>query len=304
MSAHSRPVSAAARRSLATIFDDTAVRHATTPATPLVTAAPAASSAAAAFLANVKSLARDHFDEKVAKIIIRKVYEEKTQRFIGGESNVNSVFAKLVLALRTAFTTEEAAFGTLFDLEDATLLVRAEADRLLFSTLELIIHPTSPAADCSSSGSCNGRATKCYSQHSASGTANGFAVTEEVSAHAYSEKSDFKLMFSGVQDMLYDMKREIKSINTRMDATKGFTPRGEKYGRGPKRFRVGAEPLAHGGNTSQSTVNKKVAFHKGTGEFVPLCRNGTCAAAGAKHWHRDCPHGGPNTLFDENDILM
>ncbi|KAK3280320.1 hypothetical protein CYMTET_11833 [Cymbomonas tetramitiformis] len=294
MSARPHNVPAAARRSLATIFDDSAVRHATTPATPLVTAAPAAwSSAAATFLSNVKSLARDHFDEKVAKLVIRKVYDEKTRRFTGAESNVNSVIAKLVLALRTAFTTEESAFGPLFDLEDATLPVRPEANRLLFSTLELIIHPTSPAADWIESSaeshpfdgkralfeiarmlidtggpfqgtadllsikivkdvnplssisafnaalrSARRKSTLNDEEHSASGTAHGFAMIEDVSAHAYSEKYDFKQIFSGVQDMLCDMKREIKSINNRLDATKGFTPRGEKYGRGPKRFRV------------------------------------------------------------------
>ncbi|KAK3249028.1 hypothetical protein CYMTET_41536 [Cymbomonas tetramitiformis] len=394
MSARHPTVSAAARRSLATIFDDAAARHATTPATPLVTAAPAANSAAATFLSNVKSLTRDHFNEKVAKLVIRKVYEDKTQRFSGAESNVHALFAKLVLALRTAFTAEESAFGPLFDLEDASLPVRSEANRLIFSTLELIVHPTSPAADwiensaeshpfdgkralfeiarmlLDAGGPFQGTADllsiklvkdinplstisafnaalrsarrnstlndeevkplfikaldpvfyapvvnrlllhdqraaeslatiqqwtrECYSQHSASGTAHGFNVTEDVSAHSYSENSDFRQIFSDVQNMMCGMKREIKNIKYRLDSTKGFTPRGEKHGRGPKlASRFGAEPLKPGGNISQTAVNKKVAFHKGTGEFVPLCRNSTCTATGAKHWHRDCPHGGP-----------
>ncbi|KAK3266402.1 hypothetical protein CYMTET_24971, partial [Cymbomonas tetramitiformis] len=57
------------------------------------------------------------------------------------------IFARIVTALRDAFINEETAFASLFDLEDASLPIHAEANKLLFNTLELIISPTSPAAD-------------------------------------------------------------------------------------------------------------------------------------------------------------
>ncbi|KAK3241207.1 hypothetical protein CYMTET_49013 [Cymbomonas tetramitiformis] len=142
-----RSHTAAARRSLVTIFDDAATRHATTPATPTVAAAPAAQSAGAVFLDEVRRLAKESFDERAAKLVIKNVYDDKHGRFHGTESHVSSVFARLVLALRDIFVTEEDAFSSLFDLEDATLPVRAEANKLLFSTLEYIIAPVSPAAD-------------------------------------------------------------------------------------------------------------------------------------------------------------
>ncbi|KAK3277097.1 hypothetical protein CYMTET_14879 [Cymbomonas tetramitiformis] len=122
---------AARRRSLATIFDDAAARHTTTPATPHAIAAPAANSAAATFLASRKTLAKEQFDERAAKLVIKKLYADKLQRFSGLEKNVGTLFAKLVISLRDAFVTEEAAFASLFDLEDATLPVRAEANKLL-----------------------------------------------------------------------------------------------------------------------------------------------------------------------------
>ncbi|KAK3243438.1 hypothetical protein CYMTET_46904 [Cymbomonas tetramitiformis] len=148
MGTSTRSHTAAARRSLVTIFDDAAARHATTPATPTVTATPTAQSAGALFLDAVKRLAKESFDERAAKLVIKKVYDDKHGRFDGTESNVSSVFARLVLALRDIFVTEESAFAsTFFDLEDATLPVRAEANKLLFSTLEFIVAPVSPAAD-------------------------------------------------------------------------------------------------------------------------------------------------------------
>ncbi|KAK3249000.1 hypothetical protein CYMTET_41559 [Cymbomonas tetramitiformis] len=83
------------RRSLATNFDDAATRHALTPNTPAATATPVANSTTAVFVATANSLARDRFDESVAKHVI----------------------------------------------------FRADANKLLFSTLELIFDLTSPATD-------------------------------------------------------------------------------------------------------------------------------------------------------------
>ncbi|KAK3262982.1 hypothetical protein CYMTET_28192 [Cymbomonas tetramitiformis] len=146
MSATARSHTAAARRSLSTIFDDAAARHATTPATPTVTAAPAAESAGAKFLDEIRRLAKESFDERAAKLVV-KVYDDKNGRFTGVEKNASSVFARLVMALRDIFVTEEAAFSSLFDLEDATLPVRPEANKLLVSALKYIVAPVSPAAD-------------------------------------------------------------------------------------------------------------------------------------------------------------
>ncbi|KAK3246403.1 hypothetical protein CYMTET_44059 [Cymbomonas tetramitiformis] len=59
--------------------------------------------------------------------------------------------------------------------------------------------------------------------------------------------------------------------------------------------RLAAEPLAKGGNWSQS-ISKKVAFHRDTGATNPYCQNTTCAKGIARHWHRDCPNGGKNGI--------
>ncbi|KAK3251236.1 hypothetical protein CYMTET_39423 [Cymbomonas tetramitiformis] len=134
------------RRALATIFDSAAARHANTPATPPA-AQPAANSAGAAFLASVRTLQREHFDMKVSKSVRQKLFEDKNGRFSGTECHASALFARMVSALQTAFVTEDIGFAPLFLLDDATLPVRVEANALLFSTLELMIDPASPAAD-------------------------------------------------------------------------------------------------------------------------------------------------------------
>ncbi|KAK3264800.1 hypothetical protein CYMTET_26478 [Cymbomonas tetramitiformis] len=53
----------------------------------------------------------------------------------------------------TIFVTEDAAFATLFTFDDATASVRVDANRLLYSTLELLVDPNSPAADWKDSSS-------------------------------------------------------------------------------------------------------------------------------------------------------
>ncbi|KAK3252660.1 hypothetical protein CYMTET_38041 [Cymbomonas tetramitiformis] len=129
---------ASRRRSLATIFDSAAARNSVTPATPAPAGAPAANSAQAVFLAGVRSLTRERFDESVAKHVIRKCFPDKHDRFTGTESNAQVLLSKLVPALQEAFEAEDALFAPMFDLEDSTLAVRPEANKLLFSTLELI----------------------------------------------------------------------------------------------------------------------------------------------------------------------
>ncbi|KAK3233115.1 hypothetical protein CYMTET_56566 [Cymbomonas tetramitiformis] len=300
MGTSTRSHTAATRRSLVTIFDDATARHATTPATPTVAAAPAAQSAGAMFLDAVRRLAKESFDERAAKLVIKKVYDDRHGRFDGTESNVSSVFARLVLALRDIFVTEEAAFSSLFDLENATLPVRAEANKLLFSTLEYIFAPVSPAADWMESSadahppsghqdhpvrpvadrvaafnaalrSARRKSTlddmevksmfikslnpvfyapvvnrlllhdqraaeslttiqqwvrECYAQ---TGTDSHVpAAARKYSALALtgqSDDEDYKTIFRELRDQLFDMKKEIKALHNRIDATKGFCRR-------------------------------------------------------------------------------
>ncbi|KAK3239850.1 hypothetical protein CYMTET_50246 [Cymbomonas tetramitiformis] len=134
------------RRTLSTIFDSVAARHANTPATPPA-AQPAANSAGATFLASVRTLQREHFDMKVAKHVQRKLFDGKEGRFSGAEPHAAAIFTRMVSALQAAFVTEDTGFLPLFTLDDATLAVRVEANNLLFSTIELLIDPSSPAAD-------------------------------------------------------------------------------------------------------------------------------------------------------------
>ncbi|KAK3242965.1 hypothetical protein CYMTET_47352 [Cymbomonas tetramitiformis] len=134
------------RRALSTIFDFEAARHANTPATPPA-AQPAANSAGATFLASVRTLQREHFDMKVSKSVRQKLFEDKNGRFSGTECHASALFARMVSALQAAFVTEDIGFAPLFLLDDAALPVRVEANSLLFSTLELMVDPVSPAAD-------------------------------------------------------------------------------------------------------------------------------------------------------------
>ncbi|KAK3280544.1 hypothetical protein CYMTET_11615 [Cymbomonas tetramitiformis] len=84
---------------------------------------------------------------KVSKHVQRKLFEGKVGRFSGAESHAAALFTRMVSALHTAFVTEDIGFAPLFTLDDATLAVRVEANNLLFSTLELLVDPSSPAAD-------------------------------------------------------------------------------------------------------------------------------------------------------------
>ncbi|KAK3282525.1 hypothetical protein CYMTET_9739 [Cymbomonas tetramitiformis] len=139
--------SGAPRRSLISIFDEAGVLHAPTPATPLVSAAPAANSAAAAFLENCRRLRRELFDASVAKYVLRKVVNDKGLKFRGTEVRAGDLWARLVTELRLAFVNEDSSFSSLFDLADATLPVRSEANGLLFSALANLVNPDSPAGD-------------------------------------------------------------------------------------------------------------------------------------------------------------
>ncbi|KAK3278703.1 hypothetical protein CYMTET_13379 [Cymbomonas tetramitiformis] len=131
-----------------TIFDIAAARHAATSATPAATAMPAAGSADHTFITAVWTLLRSRFDEAVAKHVQKNCFGAKHVRFTTGtESNVATVFTRMVAALKEAFIAEDATFTSLFKLTNAAVTVRLEANMLLYSILELLVDPDSAAAD-------------------------------------------------------------------------------------------------------------------------------------------------------------
>ncbi|KAK3271406.1 hypothetical protein CYMTET_20241, partial [Cymbomonas tetramitiformis] len=88
------------------------------------------------------------FDEKSAKFVAKKYFGNKDERFHGNEKAAATVFTRMmVTALHELFVAEEPLLSSLFALDDATVTVRAEGNLLLFSTLELLVHPASPASD-------------------------------------------------------------------------------------------------------------------------------------------------------------
>ncbi|KAK3241611.1 hypothetical protein CYMTET_48643 [Cymbomonas tetramitiformis] len=98
-----------------------------------------------------------------------------------------------------------------------------------------------------------------------------------------------------LRDILYELRREVKLLRDRVDG-KRFTPRSEKrrdggLARGSPGVRFAVKDLSVGGNWSQNRYSKKVAFHKGTGAFIPLCGKDACKKEHAKHLRRDCPNG-------------
>ncbi|KAK3276490.1 hypothetical protein CYMTET_15435 [Cymbomonas tetramitiformis] len=70
---------------------------------------------------------------------------DKDVLFEGSELHVGTLFAKIATTLQACFLAEDPLFVSLFALDDASVVIRVEASRLLFSTLELIVKP--PAVD-------------------------------------------------------------------------------------------------------------------------------------------------------------
>ncbi|KAK3250132.1 hypothetical protein CYMTET_40476 [Cymbomonas tetramitiformis] len=365
---------ASRRRSLATIFDSAAARNSVTPATPAPAGVPAANSAQAVFLAGVRSLTRERFDESVAKHVIRKCFREKHDRFTGTESNAQVLLSKLVPALQETFEAQDALFAPLFDLEDSTLAIRPEANKLLFSTLELIVCPASPAGDWLEASatlhpmdgkrallelarrlldsgapfqgtsdllgvrfkaytdpsesitdfdaalrSAKRRNTldddevkelflaaldpgfyapvvsrffthqqraavdlltiqqwvlECYARHVAAGT---HTASFTLSAAAVATDGDTSQL-SDLTAIILDVKRQLKVLTDKVNG-RGLTPRADKNkignGGGGSGVRFAAGDFPTGGNWPQSQARKRVAFHKGSGDFIPFCQNST-----------------------------
>ncbi|KAK3263247.1 hypothetical protein CYMTET_27935 [Cymbomonas tetramitiformis] len=125
---------------------------------------------------------------------------------------------------------------------------------------------------------------QCYASNVRAG------VTGGLSAATLTVDTGEKSAIADLTSIILDLQRQVKSLSSRMDDTNTFTPRGAKP-RG-KKTRFAARDLPAGGNWSQTQQRRRVAFHKGTGEFMPFCANDTCALGSARHWHRDCPNGG------------
>ncbi|KAK3276904.1 hypothetical protein CYMTET_15055 [Cymbomonas tetramitiformis] len=355
---------ASRRRSLATIFDSAAARNSVTPATPAPAGVPAANSAQAVFLAGVRSLTRERFDESVAKHVIRKCFREKHERFTGTESNAQVLLVKLVPALQEAFEAHDVLFAPLFDLEDSTLAVRSEANKLEHRTSlasasrPTYTDPSESVTDFNAAlRSARRRTTldddevkeffitaldpvfyapvvsrlfthqqraavdlltmqqwviECYARHVQAGT---HTATRTLSAAAVAIDGDGSQL-SDLTAIILDVKRQMKVLTDKVNG-KGFTPRADKHkignGGGGSGVRFAAGDLPAGGNWSQSHGKKRVAFHKGSGDFVPFCGYSTFKKDDARHWHRDCPNGGKHgaggsfhsfSLGDiENDLL-
>ncbi|KAK3237925.1 hypothetical protein CYMTET_52027 [Cymbomonas tetramitiformis] len=85
----------------------------------MATAAPAAQSAGATFLATIRTLTRERFDQSVAKHVTKKCFQDKYDRFTGCERHAAVLFAKLIVGRWVA----------LFGHPDALLGVRILAKR-------------------------------------------------------------------------------------------------------------------------------------------------------------------------------
>ncbi|KAK3263814.1 hypothetical protein CYMTET_27402 [Cymbomonas tetramitiformis] len=88
------------------------------------------------------------------------------------------------------------------------------------------------------------------------------------------------------------MKRQLAALTDSTDesrpATRGFTPRAGKTDRRMKTTRFATKPLAVGGNWSQGTSKKLTVTPVRPFRAARI----RCAQGKARHWYRDCPHGG------------
>eukprot|EP00854_Cymbomonas_tetramitiformis_P017710 gene17710-21099_t len=94
-----------------------------------------------------------------------------------------------------------------------------------------------------------------------------------------------------ISTIVLELKAQVKALSAKIDA-KGYTPRAQKPDPRQKHFRFAAKPLDKTASYSQS-LSKDVAFHQESATFVPKCKHSICLQSNAKHWYRDCPHGGP-----------
>ncbi|KAK3247768.1 hypothetical protein CYMTET_42740, partial [Cymbomonas tetramitiformis] len=132
---------ASRRRSLATIFDNATASHAATPNTPAAAVPPVSNSASLAFVTACKTLLRARFDKSVAKHVLKKCTEDKDTLLKGTELHVGTLYAKIATTLQACLLAEDPLLTSLFTLDDVTVVVRVEANKIPLSTLELIVKP-------------------------------------------------------------------------------------------------------------------------------------------------------------------
>ncbi|KAK3289331.1 hypothetical protein CYMTET_3230 [Cymbomonas tetramitiformis] len=308
---------------------------------------------------------------------------------------------RIVPAIKEAFITEDPQFSSLFDLDDAVVAVRGEANRLLFSTLELIIAPGGAAADwletsadthpfdgkrvlfelarrlldtgspfsgtqtllgvrvaackdpqdaiavfSSALASARRKNTldddevkglfinaldpnyyapvvnrlllhdqraladlatiqqwvrECHARNEFNGKHTPFN-TSSVDKHVYAMATDDTTERSALSDLssiVLDLKKQVAALTAKLNGH-GFTPRSAKAGRpGTMKTRFAAGDLPTSGNWPQG-LSKKIVFDKNNAQFVPVCGHSLCRKGNAKHWHRDCPHGGPRAEKGES----
>ncbi|KAK3265034.1 cytochrome c oxidase subunit 1 [Cymbomonas tetramitiformis] len=97
--------------------------------------------------------------------------------------------------------------------------------------------------------------------------------------------SDLAAALSSLQKQLERMQQDIRDL--KRQKREGAPPAGKHLTRSAaKHHRAGVKPLG---------TAPPVSFDKKSGAFVPHCRNAECAQSGLKHWHAECPNGGPQS---------
>ncbi|KAK3283205.1 hypothetical protein CYMTET_9085 [Cymbomonas tetramitiformis] len=116
---------------------------------------------------------------------------------------------------------------------------------------------------------------------------HGLKVSDtRVSALSFGDgASDLAAALSSLQKQLERMQQDIRDL--KRQKREGAPPAGKHLTRSAaKHHRAGVKPLG---------TAPPVSFDKKSGAFVPHCRNAECAQRGLKHWHAECPNGGPHS---------
>ncbi|KAK3238300.1 hypothetical protein CYMTET_51677 [Cymbomonas tetramitiformis] len=116
---------------------------------------------------------------------------------------------------------------------------------------------------------------------------HGLKVSDtRVSALSFDDgASDVAAALSSPQKQLERMQHDIRDL--KRQKRDGAPPAGKHLPRSAaKHHRTGVKPLG---------TAPPVSFDKKSGAFVPHCRNAECAQSGLKHWHAECPNGGPQS---------
>ncbi|KAK3238769.1 hypothetical protein CYMTET_51257 [Cymbomonas tetramitiformis] len=305
------------RRNLKTIFDAAAARHAATPAIPAAVELPAANTAAATFVAAaVRILIRTRFDEKSAKSVAKKWFGSKDERLHGNEKAVATIFTRMVTDLHESFVAKDpllpswtstnaalvaARRKNTLDNDDVKGLFIDALDREFYLpvTSRLLLHarPRPASGRGLADRPAMGPRIDAIRGPRAGGYSAGRPKQSFNSAVARfgdppgQDSSDDDLM-----DILLALRKEMRVLSEKVNG-KGFNPRAEKPPVGPRKgprfmHRLAASPLVPAGG-NWTLRSKLVAFHRDSAQTIPLCQHSSCAAEKAKHWHRDCPRGGP-----------